>query len=198
MSSLMCSELKVLIIKTGFYLHLYDIPPGTPEQNLPHVYIVLMLIISFLDSAVGTRHFTCRNFVVKRLSKPENGLFWVWNLESWKMKYQVGLETGNWKPGFWNPPKIEFEIHNSIELRKMFKTQILTAESCRKTKTNNQQLVRKLKLKYEVNLRFETRINVWVQTQKWKTQKWEAEFQVYFNRPIVHNHFKWGFYLNFS
>ena len=43
--------------------------------------------------------------------------------------------------------------------------------------------MRKLKLIYEVNLRFETQINVRVQTQKWKTCKWEAEFQVYFNRP---------------
>jgi hypothetical protein len=37
----------------------------------------------------------------------------------------------------------------------------LTAESCRKPKTNNQQLLRKklkLELKYEVNLRFETQI----------------------------------------
>ena len=37
----------------------------------------------------------------------------------------------------------------------------MTAESCRKSKTNNQQLLRdklKLKLKYEVNIRFETQI----------------------------------------
>ena len=37
-----------------------------------------------------------------------NGLFKV-NLQfrssgvTWKMKYQFVLETGNWKPGFWNP-----------------------------------------------------------------------------------------------
>ena len=43
----------------------------------------------------------------------------------------------------------------------------------------------KLKLKYEVYLRFETWINVWVQTHKCKTRKWEAEFQIYFNRPIA-------------
>ena len=38
-----------------------------------------------------------------------NGLFKV-NLQfrisvvTWKMKYQFVLETGNWKPGFWNLP----------------------------------------------------------------------------------------------
>ena len=36
-----------------------------------------------------------------------------------------------------------------------------------------------------MNLSFETRIHVWVQTRKWKTRKWEPEFQVYFNRPIA-------------
>ena len=29
------------------------------------------------------------------------------------MKYPVGLETGNLKPGFWNPRKIEVETNNS-------------------------------------------------------------------------------------
>lgn len=72
-------------------------------------------------------------------------------------------------------------------LRKTFKTPSFTAEPCKKPKTNtgynNQQLLRnKSKLKYEVNLRFETRINVWVQTRKWNTQKWKAEPQIYFNR----------------
>ena len=40
---------------------------------------------------------------------------------------------------------------------------------------------------YAVNLRFDTRINIWVQTQKRKTRKWEVESQVYFNRPIMYN-----------
>ena len=36
---------------------------------------------------------------------------------------------------------------------------------------------------YEVNLRFETQIwKPWVQTWKWKTWKWEAEFQVYLKK----------------
>ena len=34
----------------------------------------------------------------------------------------------------------------------------------------------------EVNLRFETQI--WNQTWKWKTRKWEAKFQVYFKKSI--------------
>ena len=109
-------------------------------------------------------------------SKPENCHFWVWNLETWKMKYQVRLEAGNCKPGFWNPRKIKFETHNSRLLRKMFKTRVLTAESCRKTKTNNQQLLRKLKLKYEVNLRFETRINVWPKNEKPENEKLNSRF----------------------
>ena len=42
------------------------------------------------------------------------------------------------------------------------------AEPFRKTNTKNQQfdISSKLKLKYEVNLRFETHINFWVQTRK--------------------------------
>jgi len=44
----------------------------------------------------------------------------------------------------------------------------------------------KLKLKYKSNLRFEAQINFRVQTQKKNNP--EAEFQVYFNRPIdVHS-----------
>ena len=32
--------------------------------------------------------------------KAENSLFWNRYLETWKMKYWVGLYTGNRKPGF--------------------------------------------------------------------------------------------------
>ena len=78
------------------------------------------------------------------------------------MKYQVGFETGNW-------------IH----------TWVL------KTKFENpyQKLRNKLKvkLKYDVNLSFETWVNVCVHTfgpdPKMKNPK--VEFQVYFNRPTI-------------
>ena len=57
--------------------------------------------------------------------------------------------------------KIEFEFHNSrlLSQRAEFKLQkrVLNAESCRKTKTIAEKKL-KLKLKYEVNLRFETQI----------------------------------------
>jgi hypothetical protein len=48
----------------------------------------------------------------------------------------------------------------------------LTPEPCGYyPKTNNQQLLRnKLKLKYKLNLRFETQINNWVLTRKLKTR----------------------------
>ena len=71
----------------------------------------------------------------------------------------------------------------------------MTADSCRKPRVNNQQLLRKpeidaiaeknLKLIQEVNLRFETQLNVWVQTRKKWPRNWQAESLVYFNRPIV-------------
>ena len=61
---------------------------------------------------------------------------------------------------------MKFKTHNSKLLSQradfFFKNQALTAESCRKTKTNNQQLLTKLIFTYEVNLRFETQINVQV------------------------------------
>ena len=108
------------------------------------------------------------------------------------MNYQFVLETGNGKPRFLKTRKFtlildcwsstSFIDQESIfNWEKMFKTLGLTVEPCRKVQTDNQQLLRnekKLKLKYEVNLRFET------QTWKWRTRKWEAKFQVYFNRPI--------------
>ena len=60
-----------------------------------------------------------------------------------------------WKPGKWNI-SLGFELtENKVQNLG------LTTEPCRKPKTNNQQLLRnklKLKLKYEVNLRFETKI----------------------------------------
>ena len=52
----------------------------------------------------------------------------------------------------------------------------MTAEPFRKPKNNNQQLLRnklKLKLKYEVNPRFESRINIQVQTQNEKHENEE-------------------------
>ena len=51
--------------------------------------------------------------------------------------------------------------------------------------SNCWEIRKKLKLKYEVNLRFETRKKNRVQTWKWK-----AEFWVYFNRPI----YRWSEY----
>ena len=36
-----------------------------------------------------------------------------------------------------------------------------------------------------MNLRFETQINVWVQTRKKRPRNWQAEFLVYFNRPSM-------------
>ena len=76
----------------------------------------------------------------------------------------------------------------SQRAEKKVQNSILTVEPCRKTKTNNQQLLRnklKLKLKYEVNLRFETQINVWVQTRKKWHRNWQAEFLVYFTVSSV-------------
>ena len=52
----------------------------------------------------------------------------------------------------------------------------MTAEPFRKPKNNNQQFLRnklKLKLKYEVNPRFESRINIQVQTQNEKHENEE-------------------------
>ena len=62
-------------------------------------------------------------------------------------------------------PKQENKFKNSnfrlLSQRAKLKTLVFTAEPGRKTKTNNQQLLRnklKLELKYEVNIRFETQI----------------------------------------
>ena len=79
------------------------------------------------------------------------------------MKYQFVLETGNWKPGFWNPPWFFVALIKKaiINWEKKFINLGLTAEPCRKPKANNQQLLRnksKLKLKYEVKLKFENQI----------------------------------------
>ena len=42
----------------------------------------------------------------------QNSLFRVRNLETWKMKYLVGLETGNWKIGFqtWDSMHISMSV----------------------------------------------------------------------------------------
>ena len=101
------------------------------------------------------------------------------------MKYQFVLETGNWKPEFWNPGLKTLIFGCWAKKQELIAKKVqnldLTAEPCRKPKTSNQQLLKnkvKLKLKYEVNLRFENQVQTW----KWKTWKWEAEFQVYFKK----------------
>ena len=58
-------------------------------------------------------------------------------------------------------PEIQFIFQFQFYVRKNFKTSGLTAESCWKPNTNNQQLLRnklKLTLKYALNLRFETQV----------------------------------------
>ena len=75
------------------------------------------------------------------------------------MKYQFVLETGNWKPWFLDAEQKGNKLLRQIKVQNLGLG--LTAESCRKSKTNNQQLLRdklKLELKYEVNIRFETQI----------------------------------------
>ena len=81
------------------------------------------------------------------------------------MKYQLVLETGNLKPGFWNPGLKTLILGCWAKKQELTEKEVqnldLIAEPCRKPKINNQQLLRnklKLKLKYEVNPRFETQI----------------------------------------
>ena len=51
----------------------------------------------------------CFVFLAIGTTASENRWLFKVNLEfrisgvTWKMKYQFVLETGNWKPGFWNP-----------------------------------------------------------------------------------------------
>ena len=86
----------------------------------------------------------------------------------------------------------------------------MTAESCRKPKTNNQQLLRnklKLELKYEVNLRFETQIwkpgpdlkmknlemRSWIpglNLEKNRLKPGNGHFLVYFNKSTYNS--QWG------
>ena len=71
------------------------------------------------------------------------------------MKYQFVLETGN------NPGLKTLILGCWAKKQYLTENLGLTAEPCRKPKTNNQQLLRnklKLKLKYEVKLKFETKI----------------------------------------
>ena len=86
------------------------------------------------------------------------------------MDNQFGLETGNGKPGFWNPRKITlcnfrllmqraiFDLENSLKpwvsVLMLVENQRLTISNCWEKR---KKLKLKLKLKYEVNLRFETR-----------------------------------------
>ena len=70
----------------------------------------------------------------------------------------------------WKPENISLGQKLGIE-NASFETQL---------KWNLKTLILDCWLKYDVNLRFEIRINIRVQTQKW-----ESEFQVYFNRPLV-------------
>ena len=102
-------------------------------------------------------------------SKPENGLFRVRNLETWKIEYQFGLETGNGKPRFWKPRNTMFK---TVWLLSLVGNQILII--------SNYWEIQKKK----------TEIEIWSESQvrnpkKWKTQKWEAQFRVYCNRPTV-------------
>ena len=70
----------------------------------------------------------------------------------------------------------------------MSQTLGLSADPCRKPKTDNQQLLRNKK-KTEMEIWSESQVwnpkKIRVQTWKWKTQKWEAEFRVYFNRSNI-------------
>ena len=74
----------------------------------------------------------------------------------------LNLDLKSWIPGLkqtrnW---EAEFQVYWD-SLRKKVENLDLTAKPCSKQKTNNQQLLRnklKLKLKYGVNLRFETQI----------------------------------------
>ena len=107
--------------------------------------------------------------------------FQVWNKPGIKIEkdsdnglIKVDLEFSFSIPGLfqtWNSNKPGFEKLNSRSELELSKKTIIkwekssnldfTAESCRKPKTNNQQLLRnnlKLQLKYEVNLRVETQI----------------------------------------
>jgi hypothetical protein len=65
------------------------------------------------------------------------------------------LETGNWKPGFWNPHMKTLILGCWAKKQQLTEKKVqnlgLTAESCRKPKTKL-----KLELKFKVNLRLET------------------------------------------
>ena len=106
------------------------------------------------------------------------------------MKYQFVLETGNWKPEFWNPGLKTLIFGCWAKKQELIEKKVqnldLTAEPCRKPKTNNQQLSRnklKMKLKYEVKLMFETQI--W-KPENEKSENLKAEFQeVYFKKSSM-------------
>ena len=51
-------------------------------------------------------------------SRPEIVCFWVRNLETWRMKYRVGLEPGNWKLWVWQLNLVENQVNNQQFLRK--------------------------------------------------------------------------------
>ena len=76
----------------------------------------------------------------------------------------VVLETGNWKPGFWDPglkTLILSCLAKKQWLTEKFKTWVWLLSLVENLKTNNQQLLRnklKLELEFEVNLRLETQI----------------------------------------
>jgi hypothetical protein len=81
-------------------------------------------------------------------------LFLTWNSN------KPGFEKLNSRsePGF---EKLNFRSELELSKKPIIQNLGLTAESYRKPKTNNQQLLRnklKMELKYDVNLRFETQI----------------------------------------
>jgi hypothetical protein len=109
---------------------------------------------------------------------------WKWPFSdlTWKMKYQFVSDNGNWKPGFWNP---DSWLLSKKAIMNWTWVWLLSLVEDQKPKNNNQQLLRnKLKLKYEVNLRFETQIWKPGPDLKMKIWKWENEFQVYFKKSI--------------
>ena len=94
-----------LMLLLGYFPHRYC---RAVLECYPHQYC-----LSFLGpDGVGFHHLNFKKedskyFFLWR-SLTHSGLFKV-NLEftisgvTWKMKYQFVLETGNWKPEFWNP-----------------------------------------------------------------------------------------------
>ena len=71
----------------------------------------------------------------------------------------------------------------SQRLRKNFKTRGFSAGPCRKTKTNNQQLPRKLKLKWISGWNPNKCLGPDSETKNPKMRSWIAGSEVYFDRP---------------